>query len=189
MGITVNTDHGRIAPYAVMILTAFALGLCGLIWLSVRRGIPKRTVLYLPAVCPVLSILLGFGLTFLTSGFREVGLSSLGGLAGMYAGAGLTALASRQRGYAVVLMQNCTLMLPLMYAAAKIGCYLAGCCGGIPYDGPLHTVYTGAHANPVAAFPVQLAETAVFLCIFAAGLTAFLRLIIEPARGTVFKHI
>lgn len=93
----------------------------------------------------------------------------------MYAACGLTARFSRLPGYDIVLTQNCTLMLPLMYSIGKVGCFLGGCCGGIPYSGAFRTVYTGVHANPVPALPVQLIESAVFLLIFAAGLYGFFR--------------
>ena len=175
MELRINTDHGVIAPYGMMILLSFLAGTGGLFLLNIRRGIRKQTAFWQMLLGILLSLCGGMALTFITSGGKIIGLSSLGGLAGMYAACALTAWFSRLPGYDIVLTQNCTLMLPLMYSIGKIGCFLGGCCGGIPYSGAFRTVYTGVHANPVPAFPVQLLESAVFLLIFAAGLHAFFR--------------
>lgn len=175
MELRINTDHGVIAPYGMMILLSFLAGTGGLFLLNIRRGIRKLTALWGIPLSAALSLCGGMALTFLTSGGKMTGLSSLGGLAGMYAACGLTAWFSRQPGYGTVMTQNCTLMLPLMYSIGKVGCFLGGCCGGIPYSGAFRTVYTGVHANPVPALPVQLIESAVFLLIFAAGLYGFFR--------------
>ena len=56
------------------------------------------------------------------------------------------------------------LSLPLVYAISKIGCFLSGCCYGIPYNGILSVTYTNGLSTPL--FPIQLLETIVFLIIF-----------------------
>jgi len=58
--------------------------------------------------------------------------------------------------------------IPLMYAISKIGCFLAGCCHGIEYDGWGSVVYNHSPAAPahIRLFPVQLAETILFAFIF-----------------------
>lgn len=66
--------------------------------------------------------------------------------------------------------------LPLVHGFGRIGCYLSGCCYGIPYSGPYAVEY---HNIPYALcdiklFPVQLAE-ALLLFIFA-GLFYYLTL-------------
>lgn len=58
--------------------------------------------------------------------------------------------------------------IPLVHAFGRIGCYFAGCCYGMPYDGVFHVEY---HNNPyslcdVKLFPVQLVE-AISLIILA----------------------
>ena len=56
------------------------------------------------------------------------------------------------------------LPLPLTYSISKIGCFMAGCCYGIPYNGIL-SVYN--NKEELLLFPVQLAETICFAIIFA----------------------
>ncbi len=69
-------------------------------------------------------------------------------------------------------------LLPLAHAFGRVGCFLAGCCFGVPYDGPLAVTYP---ANPLGTpagiplFPVQLAEAALELGIFALLLGLYLR--------------
>lgn len=69
-------------------------------------------------------------------------------------------------------------LLPLAHAFGRVGCFLAGCCYGLPYDGPLAVTYPpnslGTPAG-VPLFPVQLAEAAAELVIFAALLWLYLR--------------
>ncbi len=58
--------------------------------------------------------------------------------------------------------------IPLMYSIGKIGCFLVGCCYGIEYNGIFSIVYNYSKVAPkgISLFPVQLAETIVFLLIF-----------------------
>lgn len=69
-------------------------------------------------------------------------------------------------------------LLPLAHAFGRVGCFLAGCCYGVPYDGPLAVTYPpNALGTPagISLFPVQLAEAAVELAIFALLLWLYLR--------------
>ena len=56
------------------------------------------------------------------------------------------------------------LSLPLIYGLSKIGCFLAGCCYGIPYNGPFSVTYPSG--LNISLFPIQLVETISFLCLF-----------------------
>ena len=60
--------------------------------------------------------------------------------------------------------------IPLMHAIGRIGCFLAGCCYGIEYEGFGAVTFPSSAANPVevSRFPVQLLSAAVDLIIFAA---------------------
>lgn len=71
--------------------------------------------------------------------------------------------AELRKGYIVV--------LPLTYGISKIGCFLAGCCYGLPYNGPFYVKYHGdmVYVSEMTLFPVQLAETVVFILIFLVG--------------------
>jgi hypothetical protein len=98
MELRIDTDHGVIAPYAMMILLSFLAGTGGLFLLNLRRGIRRQTAFWQMLLSPLLSLCGGIALTFITSGGRQLGLSSLGGLCGMYAACALAARLSKQRG-------------------------------------------------------------------------------------------
>jgi len=55
--------------------------------------------------------------------------------------------------------------LPLIYGVSKLGCFLVGCCYGMPYDGPLSVCYVkeGVMSPDHSVFPVQLAECVSFV--------------------------
>lgn len=163
--ITLNFENSSIRPYPVMILLSCIIGFTILYKLNTHRGISLNiallTCLFCCSFCPAGRLLL----TWLTSGGTAFGLSSIGGLAGMYTGCLTAALLSRKRGYPIVILQNCTLILPLMYSISKIGCLLAGCCYGFPCS---HFGIRYSHVK-TPVFPVQLLESLLFAGIFIAG--------------------
>ncbi len=55
--------------------------------------------------------------------------------------------------------------LPLGHAFGRLGCFFAGCCYGVPYDGPGSVVFPVL--APQAVFPVQLLESFLNLLLFA----------------------
>ena len=94
------------------------------------------------------------------------GFSSYGALIGAIIMTGL---------YCAILKINfsqliCIVILPmsLTYSICKIGCFSAGCCYGIPYNGFLNVIYETSKSAPVgkALFPVQLVEAVLFLALF-----------------------
>ena len=58
--------------------------------------------------------------------------------------------------------------LPLVYAIGKIGCFTAGCCYGINYNGLGKVIYTSSLHAPLNTelFPVQLVEAITFTGTF-----------------------
>ena len=56
------------------------------------------------------------------------------------------------------------LSLPLVYGLTKIACFIAGCCGGIPYEGIFKVKYVDA--LNIWQFPIQITESIIFLLIF-----------------------
>lgn len=69
------------------------------------------------------------------------------------------------RGY----ITNFIFLVPLIQGFGRVGCFLAGCCYGIPYDGIGAVVFPeNSYALPgVKLFPVQLVETVILLIISA----------------------
>ena len=170
MTITINTDYRLIPPYAVMILLSFIIGNIGMYILNIRSGIKKNVASYLILLSPM-SLFGGVCLTYIISGFRYYGLSSIGGLIGMYTAVLTMAVINSDKEDTKIMFQNCTVVLPLMYSISKTGCFLAGCCYGIEYKGFFCINYTGQGNIPEHyVFPVQLVETIIFLGIFLVGI-------------------
>lgn len=110
--------------------------------------------------------IIGGGILYTYIFSKYLGFSSLGGVIGglimLYL---YSLLVKKDYKYMLILFMP---SIPLMYAIGKIGCFVAGCCYGIPYDGIGHIVY---HSSEVALlntnlFPVQIVETIIFLIIF-----------------------
>ena len=175
MHFHIDTDYSFLPPYGIMIILSFVAGCLGMYLLNVRRGIRKDIARYLLVLLPMMSVFCGIGLTVITSGGTNFGLSSLGGLAGVYAAAFTMGLISPNKGDLRIMAETGTIVLPLMYSVSKMGCFFAGCCSGIPYEGIFAVEYTGGNAHDGAVFPVQLTETLVFLLIFAAGVVLYLK--------------
>ncbi len=64
--------------------------------------------------------------------------------------------------------------IALAHGFGRIGCYMAGCCYGIPYDGPLSVVYPEESLiapSGIPMFPVQLVEAG---CLFVIAIILFI---------------
>lgn len=151
----------NISPYSIMILLSMLAGLAAMYLLNQYKGIDKITagidLITAMFLCPGCGLLL----TLITSGFTKYGLSSLGGLAGIYLSVYITTLIAHKSYYRQTMTATCTVILPLMYSVAKIGCHLAGCCRGVLYNN--------------IRFPVQLTETITFAVIFISGLILYIK--------------
>ena len=73
-------------------------------------------------------------------------------------------------------VQRLIYLVPLAHGFGRIGCFLGGCCYGVPYDGPLHVVFPEGTVAPagIPLFPVQLLEAVVLFLLF--GVLAWLSL-------------
>jgi len=67
--------------------------------------------------------------------------------------------------------------VPLFHAFGRLGCFMAGCCYGIEYDGIFSVTFTASPAalNGVPLLPVQLIEMAGNLVLAAVLTVLFLR--------------
>ena len=91
----------------------------------------------------------------------NAGLSSYGGFIGVILSAYIfeNILNTNNR-----IIKYTIISLPLTYAIGKIGCFIVGCCYGIPYNGIFSVIYK--NGLNIRLFPVQLLETIVFIIIF-----------------------
>ena len=170
MTIHIDTDHGLIPPYAVMLIISFIAGLAVQFLLNVKRGVKKNIAGYGIILAPPMTAFFALLVMQLYTSGKGIGVSSVGGALGMYMSAVTMALISRDRSCGGILIESCTVTLPLMYSIAKLGCLMAGCCHGMDYSGPLALEYSG-RVGEICVFPVQIAESAGFFIIFIIALT------------------
>ena len=88
-----------------------------------------------------------------------------GGLIG-----GLLAVYAAGRLYRIpvgLYIRKCIFLLPFVHAFGRIGCFMAGCCYGIPYKGFGAVVFPKHCFAPagISLFPVQLVEAAILLLL------------------------
>ncbi|MDO4376246.1 MAG: prolipoprotein diacylglyceryl transferase [bacterium] len=98
--------------------------------------------------------------------FNKIGLSSYGAAIGIIIL--LIIFAKQYKKNFKELINNILPAIPLMYGISKIGCFLAGCCYGIKYNGPLSITYKYSLSAPknISLFPIQIIETITFILIF-----------------------
>jgi prolipoprotein diacylglyceryltransferase len=113
------------------------------------------------------TVIMGILFTVITSIIQNpkepvIGLSSYGGVLGVIISAWIFEKIMHTNNK---LTKYAFLSLPLAYSIGKIGCFTAGCCSGIPYDGIFSITYVDKLNIPV--FPIQLLETFTFFTIFA----------------------
>jgi len=160
------------SPYGLLVLLSVAIGFAVTIFRMRKAGVAKQTILYtclLTLICTLItSLLVEFKLT--DEGIR-LGFSGLGAVVGMVTGVFISGLIIRDKPD--MIMASFVTSAPLMYALAKTGCLLAGCCHGKEYHGPFAIVYTGGDHHG-SYFPVQFIDMAVFLAVhvFALILTS-----------------
>ena len=129
-------------------------------------------------VVDTLGIMFG-GLLYTYIVANKWGFSSLGGMFGGLLSLLLySVLLKKDFKYIMILFMP---SIPLMYAVGKIGCFVAGCCHGIPYSGLFHIVYEHSKVAVLNTplFPVQIVEAIVFLIIFIYVISRYLRNLIS----------
>lgn len=79
---------------------------------------------------------------------------------GLIGGVAAGAASIRVQGLSSAIVTDCVApAVPLFHAIARVGCFLAGCCYGIPFEGGItFTDSTVISANGIPRFPVQLVE-------------------------------
>ena len=98
--------------------------------------------------------------------FNKIGLSSYGAAIGIIIL--LIIFAKQYKKNVKELINNILPAIPLMYGISKIGCFLAGCCYGIKYNGPLSITYKYSLSAPknISLLPIQIIETITFILIY-----------------------
>jgi phosphatidylglycerol:prolipoprotein diacylglycerol transferase len=131
---------------------------------SIAAALLCGYLLYIFITYPFRQILL-----FLTAGdfrFLQGGLVFYGGLIGAIFACILCAHLLK---YPIIRIENAIVpYIPLGHAFGRIGCMLAGCCHGAPYNGPFAIYYRNSvlGVSPSQGyFPVQPLEALLNICI------------------------
>lgn len=163
----------KIPLYGIFIIIAISSGLLVIYKNAKHLNLKKEEIMGLLFYIGLGAIFGAKYFTFLTNpkkfngifDFTKIGLSSYGAVIGIII---LLFLFSKQykksfKNLIYILLPS----IPLMYGIGKIGCFLAGCCFGIEYNGPLSVVYNYSHSAPkgISLFPVQLLEAIIFIAI------------------------
>lgn len=169
-------DGFSVSPYAITFAMAFIVGFAVVYKLLKWQGVPKNYIGY-SMLLNVVLILYGAKLySVIISGFQvnilAAGFSGLGGAIGLLSGIFIFGKIYPEGRTA--LCEAYITVLPLLYGISKFGCYLVGCCHGIPYRGAGAVCYNNDYMQGGPYFPVQLLESVGFLIIFLTGLYLYL---------------
>lgn len=168
--MTICTDY-KFSPYFVIVLLSFAMSYLFIFSYARKQSINKKHVLYSMLLHFVISIYCGFMFTFIANvangegAFAKVGLSGMGGMAGTIIS--IIIMSFLFKGPKNIYIRCYVMALPLIYGVSKLGCFLVGCCYGMPYDGVLSVKYIkdGVMTPDHSVFPVQLVECILFIAL------------------------
>ena len=94
--------------------------------------------------------------------FKKQGIVFYGGLIG---GVFAAVVSAKILNFKIKELEICTVpYIPLGHAIGRIGCLLAGCCYGLPYDG-IFAAYTKINMEYGSYFPIQVIEAIFNLLI------------------------
>ena len=161
-----------IPAYGLFMALGLCLGSALAIYRGKKLGVDPNDTLIIAATCICGVLLGGFGLYLFTAyGWKQLqlwilrkdfafltegGLVFYGGLIGGLVFLPLGMIISGEKR--LELMANAYVpAIPLGHGVGRIGCFFAGCCYGLPYDG-LGAVRLADAAIPYSVFPIQLVE-------------------------------
>ncbi|MBQ7347832.1 MAG: prolipoprotein diacylglyceryl transferase [Clostridia bacterium] len=187
----------QIPIYGIFFYTGILIAATAALLICRRKKVAWYDVAY-SAVYVMIGAILGAKLLFLAVSFRQIitehipftavlkgGFVFYGGLLG-----GVLGLLIYIKQFRMRMNELCEIyatVLPLGHAFGRVGCFFAGCCYGIPYDGRLSYTYHYSIGNTptnTPLLPIQLIETMGLLLIFAILLIVYLKNR-EKADGTI----
>ena len=152
--------------YGVLLILSVLIGIAYVLYSMIKNGYRNKRILILYMLL-FIACALFFGklFTVFASGGKEniinASFSSYGGVIGIIT---ISIIFERIIPMNNKLIKYSIISLPLIYSISKIGCFIAGCCYGIPYNGLLSVTYPNGLNIPL--FPIQITETIVFFIIF-----------------------
>ncbi|SEQ52172.1 Prolipoprotein diacylglyceryltransferase [Lachnospiraceae bacterium NE2001] len=167
--------------YGPIVLGSIFIGIIVACVIMNKAGVKRVTVFYTALFTFVCIIMCSFMVSLILSrDVRKIGFVGAGGALGLMFGAVTASLIFRDHTNDA--LTAWIIAAPLMYGLSKIGCHIAGCCRGIPYDGPFSVTYLEKLSDAsdgfsgTGCFPIQLTETIAFVLIFVIGLILYLRI-------------
>lgn len=220
----INVFGRQIGTYGVCMVAGFVL----VFFLALRRGKSKNLLMEDLLICAALT--LGFALVcgsllfafvtypaeYIWASIKEFnfkflsgGIVFYGGLIGGIIGAFVGRKIAKCSLDTIV--RSVVPYVPLGHAIGRVGCVMAGCCHGSPYEGPfaLHYPHSVLGLSPEQGyFPVQLLEGLinVFICLILCyyekkakrainvlfaylGMYAISRFFLEMLRGDAIRGV
>ena len=151
--------------YGIIVLLSVLIGIIYIYKSLKKEKINDKRIFLFFFMMFVFAFVFGKIYTLLTdpdvTSFLKAGLSSYGGLIGVVISAIYFELILPTDKK---IIKYSIISLPLIYSLSKIGCTVAGCCGGIPYKGLFNVTYVDR--MNIQQFPVQALEVIVFMIIF-----------------------
>lgn len=183
------TIFGRQLPtYGVLIWCGIAVSVAVALCICKRKGTDREEIIF-SGVYTMVGALIGAKLLFILVSLPTIIAERINPLAllwggfvfygGLIGGAlGLFIYCKQFKMSFKELAETYATVLPLGHAFGRVGCFFAGCCYGIEYDGALSYTYSTALAETpigVPLLPIQLIEAVCLLVVFALLLTVYLK--------------
>ena len=144
--------------YGILIISSILIGTFYIALNLKKEGIKKEYILYYSILVIVFSLIGSISLS------RIVNADSLNSYMGAISVIACSLIFNKIVPNKNIYLKYSIISLPLIYSIGKIGCFLVGCCYGIPYNGILSVTYTDG--LNISLFPIQALEVIVFFMLF-----------------------
>ena len=164
------------SPYSLIVMGSVLLGVAVACILMKKASVSRKQILLTSLMSLFCIFNCAIFLTLITE--HKLGLAGLGAAFGLVVAVISTVLIFREHEKEV--FSAWIIVAPFMFSLSKVGCTLAGCCRGFPYDGPFALVYNGE-----SFFPVQILDIVSFMAVFLISLAMFLKMKDKLTAGTI----
>ena len=144
--------------YGILIISSILIGTFYIALNLKKEGIKKEYILYYSILVIVFSLIGSISLS------RIVNADSLNSYMGAISVIACSLIFNKIVPNKNIYLKYSIISLPLIYSIGKIGCFLVGCCYGIPYNGILSVTYTDG--LNISLFPIQALEVIIFFILF-----------------------
>lgn len=175
----------EVSVYGILSFIGFIIGIIISLKNCKYYSIKKEDIIYC-SVYAIIGVFIGAKLLYLLTSLpyiisNEINIAQLfkGGFV-FYGGAiggviGIWIYAKQFKMKFSYLLNIGIVVIPLIHAIGRMGCFFNGCCYGIEYNGIGHIMYINSLIAPnnINLFPVQLIESILNIVIFVILLSNF----------------